>query len=52
MIAGAIKPVYKFDHGVLGDADVELDAHQIRVAGQPVSLDLVSVYEDMRPAAD
>jgi len=47
MIAGTIKPVYKFDHGVLGDADVELDAHQIRVAGQPVSLDLVSAYEDM-----
>lgn len=52
MIAGTVKPVYKFDHGVLGDADVELDAHQIRVAGQPVSLDLVSPYADMQAAAD
>ena len=49
MLAGTVKPVYKFDHGVLADADVELDAHQIRVAGQPVSLDLVSAYEDMHP---
>ena len=49
MVAGRIKPVYKFDHGVLGDADVEMDAHEVRIAGRPVSLQLASPYADMCP---
>jgi acetoacetyl-[acyl-carrier protein] synthase len=49
MIAGTIDPIYKFDHGVLGDGDVEYGAHQISIAGRVVNLDLVSPYGDMMP---
>lgn len=47
MIAGAVDPVYKFDHGVLGEADVQYDAHRITVGGNAVELDLLSPYDDM-----
>jgi acetoacetyl-[acyl-carrier protein] synthase len=48
MIAGKQMPIYKFDHGVLGDDDVEMDGHELRIGGQAVRLDLVSPYDDMR----
>jgi acetoacetyl-[acyl-carrier protein] synthase len=47
MIAGTEKPVYKFDHGVLLDGDVELGARRMLVGGKSVDLDLVSPYDDM-----
>jgi acetoacetyl-[acyl-carrier protein] synthase len=49
MIAGTISPVYKFDHGVLGDADVEYGANRITLGGSTVELDMVSPYDDMLP---
>ncbi len=48
MIAGRLAPVYKFDHGVLQDGDVELGPQRMSVGGQVVELDLVSPYTDMR----
>ena len=51
MIAGTEKPLYRFDHGVLADADVELDSQAIVVGGRRVSLDLTSPYPDMGSAA-
>ena len=48
MIAGTRKPVYKFDHGVLLDDDVEVGARSMRVGGNTVELDLQSPYDDMR----
>ena len=47
MIAGTVHPVYRFDHGVLGDDDVSLNAHEIEVGGRKVSLDLASPFSDM-----
>jgi acetoacetyl-[acyl-carrier protein] synthase len=49
MIAGTVNPVYKFDHGVLldGDVDMAVGAHQMTVGGQPVQLDLASPYDDI-----
>ncbi|AQA19057.1 beta-ketoacyl synthase [Halioglobus japonicus] len=47
MTNGTIDPVYRFDHGVLQDGDVELDGSRIVVGGYEVSLDLESPYEDM-----
>ena len=52
MVAGSIKPIYKFDHGVLGDEDVEFGPDTMSIGGQPVSLDLKSPYDDMNPASD
>ena len=52
MIAGTINPVYKFDHGVLGDSDVEMDANRVTVGGSEVDLGLVSPYTDMLPGAE
>jgi acetoacetyl-[acyl-carrier protein] synthase len=49
MIAGTVEPIYKFDHGVLLDDDVELGAHSLTVGGQVVDLDLGSPYGDMTP---
>tara|TARA_R110002110_G_scaffold3754_1_gene19497 strand:- start:17301 stop:19073 length:1773 start_codon:yes stop_codon:yes gene_type:complete len=46
-IAGNTSPVYLFDHGVLGDADVELDSQQLRVGGQVVSLQAPNPWQDM-----
>ena len=48
MIAGTRRPVYKFDHGVLVDDDVEVGARSMRVGGKTVELDLQSPYDDMR----
>lgn len=48
MIAGVAEPIYKFDHNVLLDGDIELDAHEISVGGHRVSLDLASPYDDMK----
>jgi acetoacetyl-[acyl-carrier protein] synthase len=52
MTAGTINPVYKFDHGVLGSADVSYEDNKILVGGSPVALDLVSPYDDMLPNRD
>lgn len=52
MSAGTIKPVYKFDHGVLGDADVAYGDNTITVGGRAVDLDLTSPYTDMIPVPD
>jgi acetoacetyl-[acyl-carrier protein] synthase len=49
MIAGSIEPLYRFDHGVLLDGDVEMGTQQMSVGGQRVSLDLRSPYDDMKP---
>ncbi|MBP6683488.1 MAG: beta-ketoacyl synthase [Halioglobus sp.] len=51
MIAGAINPVYRFDHGVLGDSDVEIAADRISLGGNVVELGTVSAYADMLPGA-
>lgn len=48
MIAGTEKPVYKFDHNVLGDKDVEVAADEIKIAGKAVNLNLKSPYDDMK----
>ncbi|MEM6582865.1 MAG: beta-ketoacyl synthase, partial [Pseudomonadota bacterium] len=47
--AGTIDPVYKFDHGVLGDDDVEMTAHSLSIDGRDVALDWTSPYDDMLP---
>jgi acetoacetyl-[acyl-carrier protein] synthase len=52
MTAGAIEPVYRFDHGVLGDADVEYGDDQITIGGRTVDLALASPYDDMLPDRD
>ncbi|MCP5130945.1 MAG: beta-ketoacyl synthase [Pseudomonadales bacterium] len=52
MVAGSINPVYKFDHGVLGDADVAYSANRITIGGSSVELGLVSPYDDMLPGGD
>lgn len=48
MIAGQRDPVYRFDHVVLHDDDVRLEANEVRVGDHAVSLDLSSPYDDMR----
>ena len=48
MIAGAVAPVYKFDHGVLHDSDVEVGAEQLSIGGHTVRLDSRSPYHDMK----
>lgn len=47
VVAGTVDPVYRFDHGVLHDADVQVDATSLRVGGYTVALDDASPYEDM-----
>jgi acetoacetyl-[acyl-carrier protein] synthase len=47
MIAGRREPVYKFDHGVLRDGDVELGAGRMLVGGNVVNLDFSTPYPDM-----
>lgn len=44
MIAGTVEPVYRFDHGVLHDGDVELDAQEVRLGGYAVSLDMENPF--------
>jgi acetoacetyl-[acyl-carrier protein] synthase len=48
MIAGTINPVYKFDHGVLHDSDIQLDAQVLTIGGHEVRLDQSSPYDDMK----
>jgi acetoacetyl-[acyl-carrier protein] synthase len=48
MIAGTIDPVYKFDHGVLHDADVEVGTEQLIIGDHTVPLDQDSPYDDMK----
>lgn len=48
MIAGEEKPVYKFDHNVLGDSHVTMAAHEMHIDGKRVRLDLQSPYDDMK----
>ena len=52
MIAGSVEPIYKFDHGVLGDADVDISADRICIGGGSVNLATVSPYDDMLPTED
>jgi acetoacetyl-[acyl-carrier protein] synthase len=49
MTDGTVDPVYRFDHGVLLDGDVELERDRMRVGGQVVDLDFSSPFEDMTP---
>jgi len=46
VLAGQETPRYLFDHGVLGDQDVELDGSGISLAGERVDLDLPNPYSD------
>jgi acetoacetyl-[acyl-carrier protein] synthase len=48
MIDGSEEPVYRFDHGVLLDGDVDMGPQQLNIGGQLVSLDLSSPYDDMK----
>lgn len=48
MIAGTREPVYRFDHGVLDDGDVQVDEQELVVGGERISLALESPYEDMK----
>lgn len=48
MIAGTVNPIYKFDHGVLHDSDVEVGVEQLSIGGHTVRLDLESPYSDMK----
>ncbi len=43
MIAGKQLPVYKFDHGVLQDGDVEVNSQQVTIGKNKVSLKLSTV---------
>lgn len=47
--AGRVKPVYRFDHGVLGDDDVALSASALRVGDFDIPLDLPNPWGDMTP---
>ncbi|MFT6955351.1 MAG: acetoacetyl-[acyl-carrier protein] synthase [Halieaceae bacterium] len=49
VIAGTEKPIYKFDHRVLGGDDVVLADHEIAIGTHKICLDLKSPYEDMKP---
>lgn len=46
--SGDLRSIYKFDHNVLGGADLDLSRHAIAVPGfgQPVDLDLKSPFSD------
>ena len=44
MIAGTVEPVYKFDHGVLQDDDVEMGAYQLKVGDYAVDLNLENPF--------
>ena len=48
MIAGTINPVYKFDHGVLHDSDIQLDSQVLTIGGHEVRIDQDSAYGDMK----
>ena len=48
-MAGQASPIYKFDHNVLGQDDVELSAQRVQFAGGAIeiSLELDNPYDDM-----
>ena len=48
MTAGAISPVYTFDHGVLNDSDVTVSAQKVVIGGHTIVLDVDSSYGDMK----
>ncbi|MEZ5572583.1 MAG: beta-ketoacyl synthase [Halioglobus sp.] len=47
MIAGSISPVYKFDHGVMHDSDIEVGSAVLSIGGHRVQLDCESPYDDI-----
>ncbi len=47
-IAGLSETIYRFDHGVLGEKDVQLNGEELRIAGRTVGLGLQSPFADMR----
>ncbi len=49
MIAGTVAPTYRFDFGVLGDADVSIGAREMQVGSYRIDLDLPNPYADMQP---
>ncbi len=49
MIAGEVAPTYRFDFGVLGDADVSIGARDMQVGSYRIDLDLANPYDDMQP---
>jgi acetoacetyl-[acyl-carrier protein] synthase len=46
-ISGDFKPTYKFDHGVLGPADVVLGDDRVQLGDMVVDLQLGNPYQDM-----
>ncbi len=48
MIASIVSPVYKFDHGVFDDSDVEVGVQQLTIGRHTVRLDQTSPYDDMK----
>ncbi|HBM84220.1 MAG TPA: beta-ketoacyl synthase [Halieaceae bacterium] len=51
MIAGTVAPTYRFDFGVLGDADVSIGERDMQVGGYRIDLDLPNPYADMQPGS-
>lgn len=49
MIAGTVAPTYRFDFGVLGDADVAIGDRDMQVGNYRIDLDLPNPYADMQP---
>ena len=47
--SGETRPVYKFDHGVLGPDDIDIDTDRLRIGKEKreVDLSLVNQYPDM-----
>ena len=48
MIAGTVSPIYKFDHGVFDDSDVEVGPQKVTIGRHTVRLDQTSPYDDMK----
>jgi acetoacetyl-[acyl-carrier protein] synthase len=48
MIAGTVRPVYKFDHGVLHEHDIEVGSQELTIGGHAVHLDIESPYADLK----
>lgn len=46
-MTGPIEPIYKFDHGVLQDADVEIGNDELFLGGRRVNLEMESPYADI-----
>ncbi|MDO8861143.1 beta-ketoacyl synthase [Haliea sp. E1-2-M8] len=49
MTAGTVSPTYRFDFGVLGDADVAIGERDMQVGSYRIDLDLPNPYADMQP---